>query len=148
MERTVKPQETKLITARELFSMSYATSELYTKEKIASMKKKAIEKMVLKKTSYEFFENEGVIFFSHDEKNKEDEITVLDYLKDYSLTSHGDLWRFGFVNRKTGQITLLFGGNCVAKGKTEAFRYFKIAKIVTTNKFENPADLIPFAHKD
>jgi hypothetical protein len=140
---TVKAHETKLITARELFSMSYSTRELFTENRIASMKKKVIDKMKLKMVSIEFFENEGIIFYSEKEK----EMTTIDSLKDYTISS-GDLWKFGFINRKTGQITLLFGGNCVAKGRNEAIKYFEITKVVTTNKFENPADLIPFAHKD
>jgi hypothetical protein len=143
---TVKAHETKLVTARELFSMSYATRELFTDKKIESMKKSIIEKKKLEMVSVEFFENEGIIFYS---ESKEKDLTTIEYLKDYTITN-GELWRFGFVNRKTGQITLLFGGHCVAKGHKEAIKYFEIAKVVTNNRFgfENPADLIPFAHKD
>lgn len=143
MEKSVKAHETKLTTARELFSMSYATRELFTEEKIASMKRNVIERMELKKINIEFFENEGIVFYS--EKAKD--LTTIDYLKDYSIQG-GELWKFGFINRKTGQITLLFGGHCVAKGRNEAVKYFEIAKVVTTNKFEHAEDLIPFAQKD
>lgn len=153
MEKTVKAHETKLITARELFSMSYATRELYTPDNIESMKKKVIEKLKLRMTSVTFFENEGIIFYSSTFKeengpNKGEKLTTINYLKDYSVMSAGELWKFGYINKKTGQITLLFGGNCVAKGRQEAFKYFEIAKVVTTTRFENSADLIPFAHKD
>lgn len=141
--KTVKAHETKLITARELFSMSYGTRELFTDKKIESMKKSIIEKRKLKMVSVEFFENEGIIFYSAEDKD----LTTIDYLKDYTITN-GELWRFGFINRKTGQITLLFGGNFVAKGRNEAVKYFEIAKVVTNNKMDNSLDLIPFAHKD
>jgi hypothetical protein len=143
MEKSVKAHETKLVTARELFSMSYATRELFTENKIATMKKNLIEKMKLKHVNIEFFENEGIVFYSE----KAQDLTTIDYLKDYTINS-GELWKFGFINRKTGQITLLFGGNCVAKGHNEAIRYFQIAKVVTTNRFEHAEDLIPFAQKD
>lgn len=153
MEKTVKAHETKQTTARELFSMTYGTRELYTSEVIESMKKKIRERIESKKANVEFFEDDGVIFYSstfteESGPNKGDKLTTITNLKDYSVMSGGELWKFGYINKKTGQITLLFGGHCVAKGRREAFKYFEIAKIVTSNKFENPADLIAFAHKD
>ncbi len=151
--KTVKAYETKLVTARELFSMTYGTHELYSDSEIESMKKKVVERLKLKMASIEFYENEGIIFYSHtfieeEGPNKGDSITTINHLKDYSVLSGGELWKFGFINKKTGEITLLFGGNCVAKGRNEAFKYFEIAKVVTENKFANSIDLVPFAHKD
>jgi predicted Holliday junction resolvase-like endonuclease len=146
MEKTTtKAFETKMITARELFSMSYATRELYSDEKIASMKKEAIEKA---HANIEFFENEGIIFYIHKFKERGKELATINTLTDFTSLSGGELWKLGFVNRKTGQIILLFGGHFIARGRKEAFKYYEIAKLVTANKFENPADLVPFAQKD
>lgn len=148
--KTVKATETKSISARELFSLTYGTRELYTQEKISSLKKK----VKLKTANAEFFESDGVVFFASliegSGDNKGHHLTMINFINDfsYSMSSKKELWRFGFVNRKTGEITLLFGGQCVANGRNEAFHFYEIAKVVTNKKFENHADLVAFAHKD
>jgi len=146
MEKTVKPFETKEITAKDFFSLTYSTRELFTDEKIDSMKKR-IESL-MNNSNVEFFENSGVVFYCNSFVENGMKFTVINDLKDYTLSSEGNLWKFGFVNRKNGHITLLFGGNFVANGRKEAFKYFQIAKIVTTNKFANSEDLVAFAFKD
>jgi len=143
---TIKAHETKMITARELFSMSYATRELYTDEKIALMKKDAISKQKAK-SSIEFFENEGIIFYVYTFLEHGKQLATINNLTDFTV-EEGKLWKFGFVNKKTGQIILLFGGNFIARGLKEAISYYEIAKTVTSHKFENSEDLIPFAHQD
>lgn len=153
MEKTVKAHEIKNITAKELFSMTYGTRELYSDQQIETLKTKITNRIKMKMASVEFYENDGVVYYAHtfvepEGPNKGDEITTINYIKDYSVMSAGELWKFGFLNKKTGEITLLFGGNCVAKGRSEAFKFFEIAKIVTTHKFKNSSDLVPFAHKD
>jgi hypothetical protein len=151
MEKTVKASEEKMITARELFSMTYGTRELYTDEKIDAMKKRILEKFAKKREKLsvvEFYENDGVIFYASANAEKGGEFTSIDYIKDYTAESTGELWRFGFFNKKTGKITLLFGGHSIAKGKSEVFKYFEITKVVTTSKYKNAQDLVPFAHKD
>jgi len=146
-KKTIKAQEEKLITARELFSMSFSTKELYSDHKIDEMKRKSIEKAKLKKHSLEFFENEGVIFYAETSVTKGKTFTIINYMKDYTLSTAGSLWKFGFVNKKTGQITLLFGGQCVAR-EQEAVKFFEIAKKIASVKYSNSKDLLTFAHKD
>ena len=147
MEKTTKAHVTKLVTARELFSMSYGTRELYSDEKIASMKMEIIQKEKGKEKNVEFFENEGIIFYIYTFVEHGKQLATINNLTDFT-SEHGELWKFGFVNKKNGQIILLFGGNFIARGIEDAIKYFEIAKVVTTNKFENSADLIPFAQKD
>ena len=62
--------------------------------------------------------------------------------------SGSDLWKFGFVNKKTGEITLLFGGYFIANNRKEAFKYFEIAKVVATKKYADKEELVTFAMKD
>lgn len=143
MKKTTKAQETKMITARELFSMSYATRELYSDEKIEEMKKEAISQNPV----VEFFENEGIIYYIMTFVEQGKSLATINNLIDFT-SEHGKFWKFGFINKKTGNIIMLFNDNFIANGRNEAFSYFEIAKIVTANKFENSADLIPFAYND
>jgi hypothetical protein len=147
--KTVKAYDTKTISPRELFSLTYSTKELFTFEKIEEMKCKIIESLNPKgEIEIEFFENEGVVFYCSSFKENGKKLTTINDLKDYSIISGGELWKFGFVNRKTGNITLLFGGHFIARNRQEAFKYFEIAEVVTSNKFEDSKDLIAFAIKD
>ena len=154
MAKTVKAHESKLITARELFSLSYGTRELYDEKTIENIKQRILDRSKMRVGgSVEFFENDGVIFYSSTFTEEGGpcngmEMTVINYLKDYSILAGGELWKFGFINKKTGEIYLLFGGHYIAKGRKDAFHYFEIAKTVTANKFKNSADLIAFAHKE
>ena len=147
--KTVKAAQTKSISAKELFSMTYGTYEMYKQERISVMKQKVKERM----EDAEFYENDGVIFYTatiKGEEKKDNTLTIIDIIKDftYTMKAKKELWKFGFVNKKTGEITLLFDGEGVATCQNEAFKFYEIAKVVTNVKFQNKSDLITFAHKD
>ncbi len=151
--KTVKPFESKSITAKELFGLSYITSEMYNDEEISRMKKRVLNIQKPHQTVITFFEDDGVIFYistfvEEDGKNKGKSLTTINCLKDYSISNDDTFWKFGFVNKLDGSITLLFGGYLVAKNRSEAFHYFEIAKAATKMKFKKSKNLIPFAHKE
>ncbi len=142
------------ITIKEFFSATYLTTEMYNDQQIKKMKKIVEEKASKKKDLIEFFEKNGIIFYSHTSSEKIDKkkcsITTLNILKDYTLSSEGDAWRYGFYNKQSGKIILLFGGNYVAKGKTDSYKLFKLAKTITQRIFfkKEKTELIAFAQKD
>lgn len=152
-KKTVKPTELKNISAKDLFFMSYPTRELYTAEKIDEMKNKLVKIAAEKKELVRFFENDGIIFYLWTfteligtEKGKK--MTVINCIKDWSAMSGGDMWKFGYVNSKTGTITFMFDGNYVAKGRKRAYELFNIATNVATKTLQKDVELIPFAHKN
>jgi len=150
MEKTtVRATETKLVSAKDLFSLSFGTNEMYTPQKIANIKRKFVDLSKSRLATINFFENDDVQFFVSKEKETEGslkgkEFAIIDYIKDYNLTPLTEFWKFGFVDKKTHQITLLFGGHSIAKDKIQAIKYYEIAKAVA----KKSPDLIPFAFKD
>ena len=104
MAKTVKPFETKEISPSDLFSLTYPTRELFSSEKIELMKKKLESMLTSENSNVEFFENSGIIFYCNSFLEDGVNFTIINDLKDYTLTSEGNLWKFGFVNRKNGNI--------------------------------------------
>lgn len=146
---TVRANETKLVSAKDLFSLSFGTCEMYTPQKIESIKRKFTDLSKTKLATINFFENDDVHFFVSKSKETEGlmkgkEFAIIDYIKDYNLSPLTEFWKFGFVDKKTHQITLLFGGHSIAKDKKQAVKYYEIAKAVA----KKSPNLIPFAFKD
>jgi hypothetical protein len=138
--KTIPANKTLRITARELFSMTYGTREQYSSKKIDVIKMKIPHTKKL-----EYFESDGVIFYTTLDLDRK--ITRINNLKDYTLHSSEELWKFGFVDRETHEITLLFGGHSVGRD-TQALEYFEITKAVVRARFPNYKNLVPFAFKD
>ena len=137
MSTTVKSSAIQKITPKELFSVSFVTRELYDDEKIEIIKQKILES----KKDVMFFERDKIIFYSFSSKelngpNRGKVLIFLDYLKDYSLKPETNFWRFGVVDKETGEISMLFDGKSVAKQKN-LFDFFKIAKTIVATKFKN-----------
>ena len=146
MSITVKASAIQKITPKELFSVSFVTRDMYDDAKIEIIKQKILES----KKDVNFFEKDKIIFYSFSSKelngpNRGKVLIFLDYLKDYNLKPETNFWRFGFIDKQTGEISMLFDGKSVAKQKN-IFDFFKITKTIVAAKFKNK-EVITFTIK-
>ena len=124
--KTAKAYTVKKISPAEIFG----SKSLVGAAEVAHLKKK----VCIKFSKTDFFSYEGVAFYAiHFE-----DITVLRHIKDLSDFSMKSkcTWKFGFVNKTTGEISLLFGGHSVAD-KNSVRELFKIAADVVKYKFQD-----------
>lgn len=132
--KTAKAYTVKEISAAEIFGIDSFVSAA----EIEHLKKKAKVKF----SKIDFFSSEGITFYAiHME-----DITVLRHIKDLSpfTIKSKSTWKFGFVDKSTGKINLLFGGHTVAN-KNSCRDLFKIALDVVKYRYQDNDKLITFS---
>jgi ethanolamine utilization microcompartment shell protein EutS len=133
--KTVKAYTIKEVSARELFD---SKSRSLTSAEIDALKRKILDC----ENKVHFFTREGITFYV----SYTNDITILSGITDMIKKTRKSSWKFGFVNRITGKIVLLFGGHVVAD-ENSVKDVFKITSEVVKLRFNDP-ELIPFSIKN
>lgn len=146
--KTVKSYSIKEVTGKELFKTNIPTRDLYSASQLENIKSKITTDANKIGDKVDFLEDDGIIFYAYNDL-KED-FTVLRHLRRMPKLFENDQharWCFGFVNRETGKISLLFGGHSVAD-EASAHDVFNIARQVVQKRFPSLAKhLITFSIK-
>jgi len=147
--RTVKPYTTKASNAAELFGTKTCG---YSSKAIKVLQNRIIKLAKESGHRVEFFTADDITLLTY----YKNEITILMDIPAPTMlfsntivdNTENTSWRFGFMNRLTGKIDLLFGGCSVADADS-AVDIFKITCELVRLRFQPTVneELIPFSIK-